>query len=49
MTEKKKVQRYRCTVCGAIVVPNEDGSCPVCGAPKEMLVPVDDDGNDIQL
>lgn len=43
----KKVQKYRCTVCGAIVVPNPDGSCPVCGAPGDMLVPVDENGNDI--
>jgi rubrerythrin len=44
---EKKVQKYRCTICGAIVVPNPDGSCPVCGAPGDMLVPVDEDGNDI--
>ncbi len=49
MPTKKKVQKYRCKVCGAIVIPNPDGSCPVCGAPKEMLVPVDDEGNDIKL
>jgi rRNA maturation endonuclease Nob1 len=44
---EKKVQKYRCTICGAIVIPNPDGSCPVCGAPGDMLVPVDEDGNDI--
>ena len=40
-------QKYRCIVCGAIVTPNPDGTCPVCGAPREMLVPVDENGNDI--
>jgi rubrerythrin len=43
-----KIQKYRCKVCGAIVVPNPDGTCPVCGAPFEMLVPVDENGNDIE-
>ncbi len=42
-----KVQKYRCSVCGEIVVPNEDGNCPICGAPMELLVPVDEDGNEI--
>ena len=42
-----KAKKYRCTVCGAIVTPNPDGSCPLRGAPFELLVPVDDDGNDI--
>ena len=41
-------QKYRCIVCGAIVTPNPDGTCPVCGAPREMLVPVDENGNDIE-
>ncbi len=45
--ELKPGQKYRCLACGQIVIPNEDGSCPICGAPFEMLVPVDDDGNDI--
>lgn len=48
MAEKKKVQRYRCKICGSIVIPNPDGSCPVCGAPFDMLVPVDENGNDIE-
>ena len=47
--EEKKVQKYRCLVCGQIVVPNEDGSCPVCGAPADMLVFVHDAANEIQL
>jgi len=34
------MQKYRCSRCGQIVVPNEDGSCPVCGAPKEKLRPL---------
>lgn len=42
-----KVQKYRCLVCGEIVVLNEDGTCPICGAPFEDLVPVDENGNDI--
>ncbi len=41
------MQKYRCLVCGQIVVPTEDGVCPICGAPMEMLVPVDEDGNDL--
>ncbi len=47
MNMEGKVQKYRCLVCGEIVVPNEDGTCPICGAPFEDLVPVDEDGNDI--
>lgn len=39
MAEEKK---YRCTVCGEEVTPNEDGSCPICGAPAEMLEPVEE-------
>lgn len=38
MAEKKA----RCQMCGQVVTPNPDGSCPICGAPKEMLVPVRD-------
>ncbi|HOC80374.1 MAG TPA: radical SAM protein [Bacilli bacterium] len=34
------MQKYRCLRCGQIVVPNEDGTCPVCGAPKEKLRPL---------
>ena len=41
-------QKYRCLLCGAIVVPNPDGTCPICGAGPDMLVPVDEDGNDIE-
>ena len=47
MAEEKKVQKYRCLLCGEIVVPNPDGTCPICGAGADDLVPVDDDGNDI--
>lgn len=48
MAEEKKVQKYRCKICGMIVEANPDGSCPICGAPGEELVPVDEDGNDIE-
>ncbi|MDD3207516.1 MAG: hypothetical protein PHD98_01190 [Bacilli bacterium] len=34
------MQKYRCLRCGQIVVPNEDGTCPVCGAPFEKLRPL---------
>lgn len=34
-----KEQKYRCKICGQIVTPLPDGSCPICGAPKVMLVP----------
>ena len=40
----EKVQKYRCLVCGMIVEANPDGSCPICGADKDSLVPVDEDG-----
>ena len=33
-----KESKYRCKVCGQLVRPNPDGSCPFCGAPREMLV-----------
>jgi rubrerythrin len=45
MAEKPK--KYKCLICGQIVEPNEDGTCPICGAGEDMLVPVDDDGNEI--
>ena len=31
--------KYKCALCGQIVSPLPDGSCPICGAPKEMLKP----------
>ena len=31
-------KKYVCKICGQIVKPLPDGSCPVCGAPREMLV-----------
>lgn len=43
--------KYLCKICGQIVNPLPDGSCPICGAPKEMLVPYrdkDDDENDLK-
>ncbi len=45
---ENKVQKYRCKICGMIVEANPDGSCPICGAPAEELVPVDENGNDIE-
>ena len=30
--------KYRCKICGQVVTPLPDGSCPICGAPAEMLV-----------
>ena len=41
-----KEQKYVCKMCGQTVKPLPDGSCPVCGAPKEMLVPVQDQDED---
>ena len=35
-------EKYRCKICGQIVTPLPDGSCPICGAPVEMLVPMPD-------
>lgn len=43
----EKVQKYRCLICGEIVEPDENGNCPICGAGPDMLVPVDDEGNDL--
>ena len=34
-----KEQKYVCKMCGQTVKPLPDGSCPICGAPSEMLVP----------
>ncbi len=39
-------QKYRCKICGQIVTPLPDGSCPICGAPSDMLVPVSDSDED---
>lgn len=36
-------QKYVCNMCGQVVTPLPDGSCPVCGASKEFLVPVQDE------
>ena len=36
---KMDEHKYRCAICGQIVTPLPDGSCPICGAPKEMLKP----------
>lgn len=47
MAEEKKAQKYKCLICGEIVEP-VDGVCPICGAGEDMLVPVDDDGNEIR-
>ncbi len=35
-------QKYRCKICGQVVTALPDGSCPICGAPSDMLVPVSD-------
>lgn len=34
--------KFRCKLCGQLVKPNPDGSCPLCGAPKDLLVFVRD-------
>lgn len=39
-------EKYRCKICGQEVTPLPDGSCPVCGAPKEMLVKLADQDED---
>lgn len=39
-------QKYVCKICGQTVSKLPDGSCPVCGAPEEMLVPVPDKDED---
>ena len=36
---KMEEHKYHCTICGQIVTPLPDGSCPICGAPREMLKP----------
>lgn len=35
-------EKYRCKICGQVVTPLADGSCPICGAPREMLVLIQD-------
>ena len=44
----EEVKYYKCMLCGQIVTPNPDGSCPICGADKEYLVPCDKDGNPLK-
>ena len=44
----EEVKYYKCMLCGEIVVPNEDGTCPICGAGPEDLVPCDKDGNPLE-
>lgn len=39
-------QKFICKMCGQIVKPLPDGSCPICGAPKEMLEPYIDKDDD---
>lgn len=31
-----------CTICGQVVTPCEDGSCPICGASSEFLEEVEE-------
>ena len=38
--------KYRCKICVQVVTPLPDGSCPICGAPAEMLVLVQDRDDD---
>lgn len=47
MPEKKY---FRCPLCGAILSEDQltaDGACPYCLAPKEDLIPCDENGNDL--
>ena len=46
-----KGQKYLCKVCGQLVTPTPAGTCPLCGAPREMLVmqrDKDDEENDLK-
>lgn len=36
-------KKYLCKLCGQVVEPLEDGSCPVCGASEDMLEPVEEE------
>ncbi len=39
------VKRWRCTVCGYVHTGEEPpDKCPICDAPKEMFVEIDDEG-----
>ncbi len=38
----KEEKKFKCKICGQKVKPLPDGSCPVCGAPHEMLTPIAD-------
>lgn len=47
MPEKKY---FRCPLCGAILSEDQltpKGQCPYCLAPKEDLIPCDENGNDL--
>jgi uncharacterized membrane protein len=40
------VKRWRCTVCGYVHTGDEPpDKCPICDAPKEMFVEIDEEGN----
>ena len=46
-----KEQKYLCKVCGQLIKPTPAGTCPLCGAPREMLVMQrdrDDEENDLK-
>lgn len=46
-----KGQKYLCKVCGQLVTPTPAVTCPLCGAPREMLVmqrDKDDEENDLK-
>lgn len=47
--QKMEEHKYHCTICGQIVTPLPDGSCPICGAPKEMLKPYIDKDDEKNL
>lgn len=33
-----KEVKAKCKICKQIVTPLPDGSCPICDAPREMLI-----------
>ena len=37
------MKKYVCQICGQEVEVEEGEVCPICGAPLEMLTPVEED------
>ncbi len=43
-----KNNKYRCKLCGQYIIPNPNGSCPKCNAPKNFIIIIRDAEEDLE-